>query len=209
MPDIKQEFTVGHPRALVWARFQDLPDVVSCIPGATLTEQSSPHHAKGMMTVKLGPVRANFAGDAEIAVDELNYTGTIIGSGLDKSRGSRAKGDVTYKLEETPDGRGTIVSVSVDYTLSGSLAQFARGGIVEAIAAQICQDFTRNLEDRLNASNTPLPDDSLAGDAAAADESSEAETISEPDKGERKELNLFALLLTVLTNKIKALFGRR
>ena len=161
MPEIKQEFTVGHPRAVVWARFQDLPDVVSCIPGATLTEQSSPHHAKGTITVKLGPVRANFAGDAEIAADDSNYTGTIIGSGLDRSHGSRAKGNATYKLQETPDCRGTIVSVSVEYALSGSLAQFARGGIVEAIAAQICQDFAGNLEERLNASQAPVSPDPL------------------------------------------------
>ena len=146
MPQIRQVFTVRHPRSTVWAQFQDLPNVVQCIPGASLTELTAQDKAKGRMTVKLGPVRADFDGEMDIAADEATYTGTIIGAGMAKSHGSRAKGEVKYALEEESGGAATKVSVVVDYTLSGSLAQFARGGIVDAVADQICKDFAANLE---------------------------------------------------------------
>jgi carbon monoxide dehydrogenase subunit G len=222
MAEIKQVFTISHPRPVVWAQFQDLPAVVGCIPGATLTEQASPQSAKGRMRVKLGPVRADFGGEMTIAVDEANYTGTITGTGIDKNHSSRAKGTVTYKLEEVEGGSHTQVSVFVDYTLSGSLAQFARGGIVEAVADQICKDFTANLEEQLNASRAPAapaPAESAAadgqassGEAAAPARSGEpAPLATAPREAPRKsnELNVLKLILIILRNKLRALFGGR
>ncbi len=208
MPEIKQVFTVGHPRAVVWAEFQNLPKIVGCIPGASLTEQASPQHAKGRMTVKLGPVRADFAGEMEISVDEPNYTGTIVGAGIDKSHGSRAKGNVTYKLEETADGRGTKVVVSVDYTLSGSLAQFARGGIVDAVADQICKDFTINLEEQLNAAHAPV---AAAVEGPMMAEANGAVPSAPAPASARKgasELNVLGLIAAIIRNKIRGLFRK-
>ena len=203
MPQIKQQFIVAHPRSAVWSRFQDLPAVVSCIPGASLTEQTSPSHAKGVMTVKLGPVRANFAGEADIAADAANWTGTIEGAGMDRSHASRAKGAVRYVLTEAADGRSTSVDVSVDYTLSGSLAQFARGGIVEAIAGQITEEFARNLEAQLNAGPGEL------GASRGPDAGEETAPPAErAHAAPARELNAVTLLWRILVKKVRALFGR-
>ncbi|MBZ8134770.1 SRPBCC family protein [Afifella sp. IM 167] len=219
MPQINQEFLVAHPRRAVWERFQDLPEVVRCLPGATLTEQTSPTSAKGVMTVKLGPVRASFAGEADIEADEESWTGTIDGKGMDKSHASRAKAKVVYVLEEADEGAGTVVKVTVDYTLSGSLAQFARGGVVDAIADQITEDFTRNLESELNA--TPAAGAGAAAPAASGEEgaasspSASAPRPSAPmspapprQSAPAGELNALTLIWRVFVKKLKALFGR-
>lgn len=205
MPQIKQHFVVAHPRSAVWARFQDLPGIVGCIPGASLTDQASPSHAKGQMTVKLGPVRANFAGEADVSADPATWSGTIDGAGTDRSHASRAKGTVRYALAEAAGGDSTGVDVTVDYTLSGSLAQFARGGIVEAVAEQITEEFARNLEAELNAET---PRGVRAGATAplpARDETSGAKSVK---AAPARELNALTLLLRVIVKKIKALFGR-
>jgi len=205
MPELKQNFTVNHPRQTVWAQFQDLPNVVQCIPGASLTEQPSPTKAKGRMTVKLGPVKADFGGEMEIEADEATFTGKIAGAGIDKSHGSRAKGNVVYSLEEAKGGTATTVNVAVDYTMSGSLAQFARGGIVEAVASQICQEFARNLEEQLNA---------LSPAAAAPEGATEAgsEAAAAPAKprpaAKPNELNMMKIIIAVIRSKFRDFASR-
>ncbi|MBN8938126.1 MAG: SRPBCC family protein [Rhizobiales bacterium] len=207
MPQIKQVFTVRHPRPVVWAQFQDLPKVVQCLPGASLTELTSPEHAKGRMTVKLGPVKADFDGEMDIAADEATYTGTIVGTGTAKSHGSRAKGDVRYGLEPTADGAGTTVSVLVDYTLSGSLAQFARGGIVDAVADQICKAFAANLEQQLNAASAAAAPPAATERSAAPGPAIERPAAPVAPAGP-SELNVIALLFAILRKKLSGLFSR-
>ncbi|WP_404924940.1 SRPBCC family protein [Mesorhizobium sp. ORM16] len=203
MPQIKQVFTVNHPRPVVWARFQDLPQVAECLPGASLTDPVTATHAAGRMTVKLGPVRADFGGAVEIEADEASYTGKIAGTGMDKSHGSRAKGNVVYTLEETANATATKVTVMVDYTLAGSLAQFARGGIVDAVADQICREFATNLETQLNAEREqaaePTPDGCAANPAGA---------VVKPAPHRAKELNAIGLIVAILRRKVRVLLGR-
>ncbi|MGV6875707.1 SRPBCC family protein [Pseudochelatococcus sp. B33] len=211
MAEIRQVFKVNHSRETVWRKFKDLPSVVGCIPGASLAEAPVDNVARGQIAVKLGPVKANFGGEATVEYDEANHTGTITGVGIDKSHSSRAKGKVTYVVSEA--GADTSeVTVVVDYTLSGSLAQFARGGIVEAVADQICQDFVANLEAELLAANAPAPvPAAVAGEDEAADASpAEAAPVEQPaarPAAPQRELNVFLLLWTIIKRKIRRLFG--
>lgn len=198
MPQIKQAFSVNHPRSTVWAQFQDLPRMAECLPGASLRGAPSANHADGRMTVKLGPVRAEFTGAVDIEADEGNYRGKIVGTGMDKSHGSRAKGEIVYTLEEAASGAATRVSVVVDYTLAGSLAQFARGGIVDAVAEQICRDFAANLETQMNAESRQA--------AEPAQEAGAPARIEVPRKA--RELNALGLVMAILRRKVAALVGR-
>lgn len=202
MPQIKQVFTVNHPRAVVWDRFQDLAKVAECLPGASLTGTPTATHADGRMTVKLGPVRADFAGAVDIEAGDTTYSGRIHGTGMDKSHGSRAKGDISYRLTEDAAGAATTVTVLVDYTLAGSLAQFARGGIVDAVADQICREFAANLETQLNAEATPR---SPAGDTISA---AEAPAFAPAKARKTNELNALGLIMAILRRKMQGLFSR-
>jgi carbon monoxide dehydrogenase subunit G len=203
VPQINQVFTVNHPRKIVWARFQDLPQVAECLPGASLTDPVTATHAAGRMTVKLGPVRADFGGAVEIEADEASYTGKIAGTGMDKSHGSRAKGNVIYTLEETANGAATKVVVAVDYTLAGSLAQFARGGIVDAVADQICREFATNLEAQLNAERTHEAEPATLGH-----DGDMPSALVKPAPRQAKELNAVGLIVAILRRKVRVLLGR-
>lgn len=204
MAEIKQVFKVNHNRKVVWEKFQDLAAVVSCIPGAQLTEPPVDGVAKGRITVRLGPVRADFGGEAKIVPDEASYTGVITGIGIDKNHSSRAKGEVTYVLTEEGEN-STIVSVDVDYLLSGSLAQVARGGIVEAVAGQICKEFANNLEVELSAGTEAVEKTSNA-EAIRGSASPQPDVSRGPVPA--KELNMLSVLWAVFKSKIGAIFRR-
>ena len=47
----------------VWNVFINPEKVVTCVPGAELTETIDEHHLKGKVTIKIGPVTATFNGD--------------------------------------------------------------------------------------------------------------------------------------------------
>lgn len=219
MPTMKQVFTVNHPKEVVWQKFKDIESVVECVPGASLTSPIEDGKAKGRVTVKLGPVKADFSGDAEITTDDATYTGKIAGVGLDKNHSSRAKGSAIYVVEEAGSG-ASKVSIDIEYTLSGSLAQFARGGIVEAVAEQICKDFATNLEVELSAASASVPAapdatgaeaEGSAGVGATGTAAKSIETgaaARTAPKRQQKELNALSLLWAVFKNRLRKLFGR-
>ncbi len=156
MTRLTQSFSVGFPRDAVWALFGDFPRVVVCMPGASLTADPDGGHVIGKVAVKLGPIRAEFAGEGDINIDAAAYSGTVRGMGLDKGHNSRAKGDVIYRLTEE-DGNTTRVDVDVAFALSGTLAQFSRGGIVNAVADRMTQMFVANLEAALGGADATAP----------------------------------------------------
>ena len=206
MAELRQEFEVARPRSDVWAVFQDIETVVDCLPGASLTAPPAADHVEGQMTVKLGPIKANFAGQADLETDEATFTGLIKGSGVDKKQGARAKGDVRYVLEESNGGASTKVLVSVDYSLTGSLAQFARGGIVEAVAGKLTEQFATNLEAKLAGGGEPA---AAPDDVSTTPDSRPAESPPTPAKPKTNELNALSLIGAVIMGWFKKLLGRK
>ncbi|WP_175943073.1 SRPBCC family protein [Caballeronia sp. BCC1704] len=147
--EIEQSFTVPYPRDAVWARFHDTPEIVACLPGASLTAPVDNGMLKLAMTVKLGPIVASFAGDGEMKLDDAQYRGSITGTGVDRKSSSRVKGVASFALEATAANE-TRVDVKVDYTIGGSLAQFSRGGIVKELATRMTEAFADNLKAKLD-----------------------------------------------------------
>ena len=63
---IKNAFDVGQPVDKVWQFFDDIPQVAACLPGAELTEDLGDDKYAGRVAVRMGPVKLQFAGTAEI-----------------------------------------------------------------------------------------------------------------------------------------------
>lgn len=144
---ISSSFAVARPRGQVWALFQDVPRVASCIPGTQITESLGDGRFKGRVEVKLGPIAAAFDGDAEHTTDAATFTGTIAGNGRDRGAGSRAKFTTIYRLSET--ATGTDVAVESDISLAGAVAQFGRTGLLEEVTSRLLQQFAANLETQM------------------------------------------------------------
>ncbi|MGH7154169.1 MAG: SRPBCC family protein, partial [Acetobacteraceae bacterium] len=149
MPELTQSFNVPFPRSEVWRFFQDLDRVVACMPGASLDRAPQDNHLTGRMRVKLGPIVATFAGKAEVLMNDADWSGAIRGSGLDQKNNSRTRADVSFRLaDQSP---GTRVDVTVEFSLSGTLAQFSRGAIVQGVAQRLTDEFARNLAGAMEA----------------------------------------------------------
>jgi aerobic carbon-monoxide dehydrogenase small subunit len=181
---VRQSFTVGHPRERVFAFFAQIDEVVACMPGAALTEAPRDGHVRGRLRIKLGPIAADFAGEAEVERDPARHRGAIRGRGRDSRTNSAASGEVSYALVEENAGTTTRVDVEVGYTLTGALAQFSRAGIVNDLAERLSAAFARNLKARLD----------------RGPESAEAPQAAELDAG--------LLVLSVLRARIKRFFER-
>jgi aerobic carbon-monoxide dehydrogenase small subunit len=149
----EESFVVARSPATVWAIFADIPAVVACLDGAELTEHDA-NTAKGKMTIKLGPIQAGFSGSAVIERDEQALRGIIRGAGSDKGTGSRTKGEIVYRLTPEAEGQQTRVSVTVEYSLQGALAQFSRSGLVQELGRRLVSDFAANLNARLAGAQT-------------------------------------------------------
>jgi carbon-monoxide dehydrogenase small subunit len=149
----EESFVVARSPATVWAMFADIPAVVACLDGAELTEHDA-NTAKGKMTIKLGPIQAGFSGSAVIERDDRALRGIIRGAGSDKGTGSRTKGEIVYRLIPEAEGQLTRVSVTVEYSLQGALAQFSRSGLVQELGRRLVSDFAAKLNARLAGAQT-------------------------------------------------------
>ena len=157
-----ETFVIQKPRVTVWALFNDVRRVASCLPGVEVTSCDDTS-VRGQMTTKLGPISASFSGSAMITRDPANWRGTIVGAGSDGGSGSRTRGEIAYKLESTDQGDATHVDISVDYNLQGSLAQFSRSSLAQEFARQLVARFAANCSAQLGgdpsvtASNSAAP----------------------------------------------------
>ena len=144
---IKNEFEVAEPVEKVWTFFDNIPQVASCLPGAELTEDLGNDTYKGKVAVRMGPVRLQFAGTADITErDEAAKRVVVHASGADEKGRGQASMVVTATLARA--GRGTKVGVIQDLQLSGAAAQYGRG-MISDVTAVLMRDFSANMQDRI------------------------------------------------------------
>jgi carbon monoxide dehydrogenase subunit G len=146
---IKQDFEVAQPLAKVWEFFGDIPRVASCLPGAMLTENLGDDKYGGQVAVRMGPVKLQFAGTAQITErDEAAKRLAVHASGAEQRGRGQAAMDVTAVL--SPAGRGTKVAVTQDLQLAGAAAQYGRG-MISDVTAVLMRDFATNLANQIAA----------------------------------------------------------
>ncbi|RQO35713.1 hypothetical protein DBR37_04885 [Herminiimonas sp. KBW02] len=147
---LEQSFHIAAPTDAVWKAFHDIELLVDCLPGASINKEATATEEGSiplLFKVKLGPIAASFAGQGRLNLDEASNTGAIIGTAVDARSNSRVKGEASFTV--TAAGDGTDVQVKVDHSITGSLAQFSREGIVRALAEQLTKQFAENLQARL------------------------------------------------------------
>ena len=191
---LRQSFTVGHPRPKVWDYFARLDEVTSCLPGTVVTATPASDRVETTLRVKLGPITTDFQGVVQVERDPSTWSGVIHGSARDARSSSTTRGEIRYGLHEERGGASTRVDLTIEYTLTGTLAQFGRSGIVQDIAKRMTAAFATNLEARLNETR---------GDADA----------SAKRQAPAAELDASSLFVSALWMRVKgwvrALFGRR
>jgi len=163
---IKNEFEVAEPVEKVWQFFDNIPQVAACLPGAELTEDLGDDKYKGKVAIRMGPVRMQFAGTADITErDETAKRIVVHAAGADEKGRGQASMMVTATLVKA--GRGTKVGVAQDLQLSGAAAQYGRGMITD-VTAVLMRDFSANMQDRIERLERGETAEQIAAASAAA-----------------------------------------
>jgi uncharacterized protein len=144
---IRNGFEVAEPVDKVWQFFDNIPQVASCLPGTELTESLGEDKYAGRVAVRMGPVRLQFAGTADITErDEAAKRIVVHAAGAEEKGRGQASMIVTATLARA--GQGTKVDVTQDLQLSGAAAQYGRG-MISDVTSVLMHDFAVNLQDRI------------------------------------------------------------
>jgi carbon monoxide dehydrogenase subunit G len=144
---ITNDFEVAQPVDKVWAFFQDIPQVAACLPGAELTEDLGNDTYQGQVAVRMGPVRLNFGGTAQVTErDEAAKRLVLHATGAEAKGRGQATMDITATLARS--GPGTKVTVAQDLQLSGAAAQYGRG-MISDVTSVLMRDFSARMQDRI------------------------------------------------------------
>lgn len=184
---IKHSLTVPFARDAVWEALQDIVAVAACVPGAKLDGPPTDGALAGSMAIKLGPIQAQFAGTGAVVMDAAAHAGTLSGSGSDRKSGSRAKGSAGFAL--VAEGEATRLDLTLDYELTGALAQFGRIGIVQDLVGRMAQQFAANLAQLIGQRQAAAP-------------------AAIPPAPVEARLDLLALLRGAIVDWFRRLFGR-
>ena len=145
---LEQSFDVRAPIEDVWAALIDVQRVAPCLPGAEITEARDDGSYHGTFQVKLGPTTAAYDGDLRLeSVDEAAHVAVMQAQGRDKRGQGNAKATITSRL--TQAGDRTEVAVDADFTITGRLARFGRGGMMQDISDRLLREFAECLQRRM------------------------------------------------------------
>jgi carbon monoxide dehydrogenase subunit G len=176
---LEQSFEVHAPIDTVWSALNDLERVAPCLPGAAITGHDDDGTYHGEFKVKLGPTTAAYKGTIKIEnADESTHTATLAAKGTDKRGQGGANATIVNTLHEI-DG-GTRVDAVTDFAITGRLARFGRGGMIQDISNRLLRDFATCLATRLGegAPSAPSGAEVTSGEAAP-----EAVAAAAPEAG--------------------------
>jgi uncharacterized protein len=222
---LEQAFEVQAPIEQVWKALIDLERVAPCLPGATITDHDEDGTYHGEFKVKLGPTTAAYRGTVKIEeADEATHTATMRAKGTDKRGQGGANATIVNTL--TSDGGATRVEAVTDFTITGRLARFGRGGMIEDISNRLMRDFAACLQSRIvaaepapsgeaistgeeppeAAAGAAQPPDTPAPPAPAAPKPAPA---MPPPAAAAKPISGFSLFFGALWDRIRRVFRRR
>lgn len=184
---IENEFRVNAPIEVAWKFLTDLPAITPCLPGAKLTSVEDDTYS-GTIKIKVGPVTAEYSGTAIfVSKDDTAYRAEILAKGRD-SRGS-GNADAVIVAQLTSDGEVTVVNIDTDLKISGKVAQFGRGVMID-VSNKLIGQFVECLENKIREQQEQGADASGSG-GTDADGAEPIATTS--DDYEVKALDLTAL----------------
>src|SRR5215467_4506189 len=144
---IEKSFQAEFPIDIVWNFLSDPRKVVTCVPGAKITEQIDDKNYKGAISVKVGPSVTDFKGDVKIVrLDPDAHEIEILGKGQDvRGRGS-ASMKMTGRVHEVENGSEVVTQAELN--VAGSLAQMG-GRVMQEVSNIMFEQFTKNFREKL------------------------------------------------------------
>ena len=160
------EFRVPTDRETVWRALNDPEVLKECLPGCKEIEKTSDTEMTATLALKVGPVKATFAGGVTLSDLDPPNSYTLSGQGQGGAAGF-ASGEAKVRLTE--DGGGTVVHYDVDAKVGGKLAQIG-SRLIDSTAKKLAKQFFDSLAEKLG-----------GGEEADETETEAAATAAQPE----------------------------
>ena len=153
--ELQGRVTLPAPVQQVWQALNDPEILRQCIPGCEEVQQISPEEMHARVLLRMGPVRARFAGKVKMTdIKPLQgYTLNFEGSG---GSAGFAKGSSVITLTET-DGN-TQLDYTAQASVAGKLGQIG-GRLIDASSKQLADQFFNNFKAVVAGDRTQAPND--------------------------------------------------
>jgi carbon monoxide dehydrogenase subunit G len=143
---LQGEERIEAPIATVWAALNDPEVLRACIPGCESLEKKSDIDLAAIVTLKIGPIKARFAGEVKLGNLTPPHSYTISGEGKGGVAGF-ASGDADVALREESPGV-TILTYTARANVGGKIAQLGSRLIdstSKKLAGQFFSDFNKTV----------------------------------------------------------------
>jgi uncharacterized protein len=206
---LEHSFQVKAPLQPVWERLIDVEQVAPCLPGAEITEKGDDGSYRGTFAVRLGPTTAAYRGELNIEERDEDARRVVMrATGQDKRGQGSAKATIVSTMREEDDV--THVDVETDFTITGRLARFGRGGMMQDISNRLLREFAECLQQKIEA--PPAAEPTMLDAVIAA--TPEGAAVSPPAAGgskaptTAKPIGGFSLFFRALADRLRRLFKR-
>ncbi len=141
-------------REAVWKGLNDPKILQQCIPGCSVIEATSPTAMKATVVVKVGPVKASFAGEVTLSNLKPPESYRISGKGQGGFAGF-AEGGATVKLTAI-SATQTQMDYAVDAQIGGKLAMLG-SRLIDATAQSLAGQFFTKFANLIKSSSAAAP----------------------------------------------------
>ena len=150
--DLSGSQRIEAPREVVWQALNDAGMLQHCIPGCQELVQTSPTDFAAKVVLKIGPVKATFAGAVTLSELDAPNSYRITGEGQGGVAGF-AKGGAKVWLVE--DGEATILNYEAQANVGGKIAQLG-ARLIESTSKKLAGEFFGTFGKALAPTDAPV-----------------------------------------------------
>ena len=139
--ELSDEITINAPKDVVYEALNNPEILQRCIPGCEELVQNSPTELEAKVVLKIGPVKAKFAGAVTLDNDGAPDAFSLMGEGKGGAAGF-AKGGADVTLTEVEGG--TLLSYTAKAEIGGKIAQLGSRlimGTAKKLSAKFFEQF--------------------------------------------------------------------
>ncbi len=154
--DFKGRYSIPAPPDAVFAALHDPNMLAASIPGAESVEQVSDQEFKARAVVKIGPVKASFAGKVTLSPQAppagFTHAVKLVGDGQGGPAGF-ARGEAEVLL--APENGGTVLAYDAKAVVGGRLAQVGQR-LIDGVAKSMADEFFAKFAEAVRAKSEPV-----------------------------------------------------
>lgn len=143
--EITGDYVLPAPREVVWEMLNDPEVLRACIPGCEELNADSADHMTAVVSVKIGPIKARFAGEVNLVDLNPPASYAIVGEGKGGIAGF-AKGRADIALDEHDEG--TLLRYAVTVAIGGKIAQLG-GRLIQSTSRKLSAQFFESFAARV------------------------------------------------------------